>query len=83
MHLIEGLQDGRFAVYTKMHHALVDGVSALKLLQQSLSPDPHESQVRVPWSVPPERQGPKPQRRTPLQQLSRTFGSIAALGPSC
>ena len=32
-HLIEGLDDGRFAVYTKFHHALIDGVSALRLMQ--------------------------------------------------
>ncbi|MGI9126398.1 MAG: wax ester/triacylglycerol synthase domain-containing protein, partial [Mycobacterium sp.] len=27
-HLVEGLDDGRVAVYTKIHHALIDGVSA-------------------------------------------------------
>jgi len=26
--LVEGLSDGRFAVYTKIHHSLLDGVSA-------------------------------------------------------
>lgn len=27
-HLIEGLADGRFAMYYKVHHALVDGINA-------------------------------------------------------
>ena len=40
MHLIEGLADGRFAVYTKLHHSLMDGVSGLRLLERSLSTDP-------------------------------------------
>ena len=48
-HLIEGLEGDRFAVYTKMHHAMMDGVSALKLLQRSLSPDPEARDVPVPW----------------------------------
>ena len=39
-HLIEGLSDGRFAVYVKFHHALIDGVSALKLTQRTLSDRP-------------------------------------------
>ena len=39
-HLVEGLNDGRFAVYVKFHHALIDGVSALKLTQRTLSTDP-------------------------------------------
>src|SRR5512137_2313756 len=31
-HLIEGLAGGRFAVYTKLHHAMVDGVAAMRLV---------------------------------------------------
>lgn len=39
LHVVEGLNDGRFAMYTKMHHALIDGVSAMKLAQRTLSAD--------------------------------------------
>jgi WS/DGAT/MGAT family acyltransferase len=55
-HLIEGLNDGRYAVYTKMHHALMDGVSAAKLMQRSLSADPDERDMPPPWAP---RQRPK------------------------
>ena len=41
-HLIEGLEGGRFALYTKMHHALIDGFTGMRLLQKSLSSDPDE-----------------------------------------
>jgi WS/DGAT/MGAT family acyltransferase len=33
LHLIEGLSDDRFAIYCKVHHALVDGVGALGMLK--------------------------------------------------
>jgi len=49
LHLIEGLADGRVAMYTKIHHSLVDGVSALKLLEKTLSPDPDARTARAPW----------------------------------
>ena len=42
IHLIGGLADGRYAVYTKMHHAVADGVAAMRMLQDSLSADPEQ-----------------------------------------
>lgn len=49
-HLIEGLEDGRFAVYSKIHHSLIDGVSALRLLERTLSKDPDERDIPMPFS---------------------------------
>ena len=49
---VEGLADGRFAVYTKAHHSMLDGVAALRLMQRSLSPDPDARDCVPPWSLP-------------------------------
>jgi diacylglycerol O-acyltransferase / wax synthase len=52
-HLIEGLRDGRVAMYTKLHHSLVDGISAMRLLQSILSSDPDERDMPAPWAMRP------------------------------
>jgi diacylglycerol O-acyltransferase len=49
-HIIEGLADGRLATYTKIHHALVDGVSSMRLLQSVLSTDPDRRDMPPPWA---------------------------------
>ena len=79
--MIEGLKDGRFAIYTKMHHSLIDGVSALKLMQRALSDDPDDTEIRAPWScAKPKRKSAPPSSR--LSSLMHTAGSLAALAPS-
>ncbi len=37
VHIIEGLEGGCFAMYLKVHHALVDGYTGIALLSRSLS----------------------------------------------
>jgi len=51
LHVIEGLEDGRVAIYAKMHHALVDGVSSMRLLQSVLSTDEDERGMPPLWGV--------------------------------
>ena len=53
--IIEGLRDGRVAMYTKTHHALVDGVSAMRLLASVLSTDPDQRDMPAPWGARPRR----------------------------
>jgi diacylglycerol O-acyltransferase len=50
-HLIEGLQDRQFAVYTKAHHATIDGVAGIRLLEGCCSPDPGAQTDLSPLSV--------------------------------
>jgi diacylglycerol O-acyltransferase len=79
--LVEGLSDGRFAVYTKIHHSLLDGVSAQRLMIRAMTPDPDNRDMRVPWTLEPKRRRPGPPRSA-LRSLIDTAGSVAALAPS-
>ena len=40
VYVIDGLEDDRFAIYHKCHHALVDGESGMEILRRSLSESP-------------------------------------------
>lgn len=81
-HLIEGLEDGRYAVYTKYHHSLMDGISALRLVQRAFSPDPDDDEVRVPWALGPRRRREPRKQPSLLERVGRTAGSAFALAPS-
>ncbi|BBZ46581.1 diacylglycerol O-acyltransferase [Mycobacterium parmense] len=81
-HLVEGLEDGRYAVYTKFHHSLMDGVSALRLMQRAFTADPTDDEVRVPWSIGPRKRRQRQSGSSLLQQVGRTAGSTLALAPS-
>lgn len=65
-HLIEGLEGGRFALYVKIHHSLVDGFSAMRLLAGALSPDPDERDRPLFFAVPPDRKPAPPAPPSPV-----------------
>ncbi|MCG7198645.1 wax ester/triacylglycerol synthase family O-acyltransferase [Marinobacter pelagius] len=54
-HVIEGLENNRFALYTKMHHSMIDGISGVRLMQRVLTTDPDRREMLPPWSVKPQR----------------------------
>lgn len=49
-YLIEGFKGRRFAIYSKQHHALMDGVSAMRLATKMLSTDPDERNMPPIWA---------------------------------
>lgn len=48
-HLIEGLENDRFALYFKAHHCAIDGMGAMKMVQKWLSADPKDMNPPGPW----------------------------------
>lgn len=82
-HIIEGLADGRFAVYVKFHHSLIDGVSAQRLFLRAMTTDPDDRDPQVPWTLGPRRRTREPApSRSALQSVVGTAGSIASLAPT-
>ncbi|BBY03424.1 diacylglycerol O-acyltransferase [Mycobacterium seoulense] len=81
-HLVEGLQDGRYAVYTKYHHSLMDGVSAMRLVQRAFTPDPEDNEVRVPWALGPRKRGGGQKRRSLFERAGGAAASALGLAPS-
>ncbi|MEM9531078.1 MAG: wax ester/triacylglycerol synthase family O-acyltransferase, partial [Pseudomonadota bacterium] len=81
-HLIEGLQDNRVAVYMKMHHAAIDGMGGIALLEACFSTDP-DSPIRAPWAG---IDGDRSRSRQPFQllgipsKLLRSVQSQARMG---
>ena len=50
--IIEGLEHGRFALFVKMHHSLIDGISGMRMLQQAMSTNAAKSLALPPfWSA--------------------------------
>lgn len=70
--VIEGLRDGRVAMYTKTHHALVDGVSAMRLLASVLSTDPDERDMPAPWAARSARPRKKSSADLSLSEVPMT-----------
>jgi diacylglycerol O-acyltransferase / wax synthase len=77
--LIEGLEGNRFAMYIKMHHSLIDGMSGVKLLQRVLHADRDKSLDCPPfWAVGAGAR--RPERDTEAPTFSNALaGALQAL----
>ncbi len=71
LYLIHGLSGGRLAIYTKVHHAAIDGVSGNDILSAVLDLTPEGRPVEAP---PPWRCDVKPGS---LQMLARSAVSLS------
>ena len=59
-YLIDGLEDGRFAFYIKVHHTVIDGVAGFQMIADALSTDPKRGRCHL--SMPATMANPRLRR---------------------
>jgi diacylglycerol O-acyltransferase len=76
-HIIEGVEDKRFALYMKTHHSMIDGVGAMRMLRACLSSDPNERSMPAPWNMPrPHKTRRPPNPRGTLAASAGAMGGV-------
>jgi diacylglycerol O-acyltransferase len=77
VHLIEGLEGDRFAMYSKMHHSLIDGVSGMRLIMRAFSRDPDRRGMPAFWTTGAgERPRPAGQQDRASIPLAGPLGAV-------
>ncbi len=88
--LVQGLEAGRFALISKTHHALVDGVSGVDIATVLFDLQPAPAEVSADrWTPEPEpsdvdlvAEGVKGLVRTPVSLAGRALGALSRPGRS-
>jgi diacylglycerol O-acyltransferase / wax synthase len=66
-HVIEGVAEGSWSMYVKVHHSQVDGVGGVRLARRMFSVDPSARGMLPPWAVGthgPNQSGMPPKPRS-------------------
>lgn len=86
-HLIEGLPDRQYALYTKIHHALADGMAGVDLMHGTLSRDPLQRDMTAPWAQAADRRtrsgsggSPRPAELPLKERLAEPLSMLPQLG---
>ena len=76
--IIEGLEGNRFALYIKIHHSLIDGVSAMRMLARMLPKSADDLEAPPFWAVPPAPRTEKDPGAGAARAAGGLFGAMRA-----
>ncbi|MFT4021796.1 MAG: wax ester/triacylglycerol synthase family O-acyltransferase [Acinetobacter sp.] len=71
--IIEGIEDQRFAMYFKIHHAMVDGIASMRLMEKSFAHNPNIHSIVPPWCIDSRRKAEKPKQPHFLRKTAKAL----------
>ena len=71
-YLIEGLEGNRFATYQKVHHAMIDGMGGVEMLEQVMTTEPDFDHIHTPWAPQLKRSARKNKQNSLYEQLKKS-----------
>jgi diacylglycerol O-acyltransferase / wax synthase len=77
-HIIEGIEGNRFAMYFKIHHAMIDGVAGMRLLEKSFAKDPYTQGIIAPWCVESRRTKRLQNTEPPISKFKKITNTLHA-----
>jgi len=78
-YVIDGLADGRVALYGKAHHGIIDGRGFVKAVTLWFSEDPKDKEVRAMWDGVPRSASAAKERAGMVQRLIGVGGQATGI----
>lgn len=76
MHVIDGLEDGHFALYQKIHHACADGITMSRWIAESLATTPTELELRPLWTQKHSGHGVRTHKKAPQEVAQSVWNEV-------
>ena len=76
-YLIEGMQGNRFAMYCKMHHAIIDGVAGMNLLKAMLSDSVQDYKFSPLWEAKAQKKKKKTSKKSTMNLAEKVSSTVS------